>query len=100
LVRNPYDSRLNLLIDDPELSIRELEYYRAAGGQGLIGMTTIGIKPDPQGLCEIAQRTAMHVVAGCGYYRQPLLPEALHDRSTEQLADDLLCWLAEGMYNS
>lgn len=100
LMRNPYDSRLNLLIDDPELSIRELMYYKAAGGQGLIDMTTIGIKPDPQGLCEIARRTGIHVVAGCGYYRQPLLPDALHDRSTEQIADDLLRWLNEGMYDT
>ncbi len=100
LMRNPYDSRPNLLIDDPELSIHELMYYKAAGGQGLIDMTTVGIKPDPQGLCGIAQRTGIHVVAGCGYYRQPFLPEALHDRSTEQIADDLLQWLTEGMYDT
>ncbi|HKV00938.1 MAG TPA: hypothetical protein VJQ26_02370, partial [Ktedonobacteraceae bacterium] len=42
LMRNPYDSRPNLLIDDPELSFRELMYYKAAGGQGLIDMTTVG----------------------------------------------------------
>src|SRR2546430_3229024 len=100
LMRNPYDSRPNLLIDDPELCIRELMYYKEAGGQGLIDMTTVGIKPDPQGLFEIAQRTGIHVVAGCGYYRQPLIPEALHERSTEQIADDLLRWLTEGMYDT
>ncbi len=100
LMRNPYVSRPNLLIDDPELSIRELMYYKAEGGQGLIDMTTIGIKPDPRGLRAIAQRTGIHVVAGCGYYRQPLLPEALHDRSTGQIADDLLLWLTDGMYGT
>jgi phosphotriesterase-related protein len=100
LIRNPYDSRFNLFIDDPELIIRELMYYKEAGGQGLIDMTTVGIKPDPQGLCQIAQRTGIHVVAGCGYYRQPLLAEALHDRNTGQIAEDLLRWLTEGMYNS
>src|SRR6516164_989901 len=85
LMRNPYDSRLNLLIDDPEPSIRELKYYKAAGGQSLIDMTTVGIKPNPQELCKIAQRTGIHIVAGCGYYRQPLLAEALHDRKTDQI---------------
>jgi phosphotriesterase-related protein len=100
LMRNPYDSRLNLLIDDPEPSIRELKYYKAAGGQSLIDMTTVGIKPNPQELCKIAQRTGIHIVAGCGYYRQPLLAEALHDRKTDQIAEDLLRWLTEGMYNS
>ena len=113
LMRNPYDSRPNLLIDDPELCIRELMYYKEAGGQGLIDMTTVGIKPDPQGLLEIAQRTGIplkiagqvqrtgiHVVAGCGYYRQPLIQEALHERSIEQISDDLLRWLTEGMYDT
>jgi phosphotriesterase-related protein len=100
LLRDPYHSRPNLLIDDPELSIHELMYYKMAGGQGLIDMTTVGIKPDPHGLYSIAQRTGIHVVAGCGYYRQPLLPETLHERSTEQIADDLLQWLTAGMYNT
>jgi phosphotriesterase-related protein len=100
LMRNPYDSRPNLLIDDLELSIRELLYYKAAGGQALIDMTTVGIKPVPESLCTIAQRTGLHVIAGCGYYRQPLLPAPLYDRSTEEIADDLLRWLTEGMYGT
>ncbi|MGZ3628941.1 MAG: phosphotriesterase family protein, partial [Ktedonobacteraceae bacterium] len=100
LMRNPYDSRPNLLIDDLELSIRELMYYKETGGQGIIDMTTIGIKPDPQGLFEISRRTGLHIVAGCGYYRQPLVPDSLYDRSTEQIADDLLGWLTEGMYDT
>src|SRR5205807_8209506 len=80
--------------------IRELMRYKEAGGQGLIDMTTVGIKPDPQGLLEIAQRTGILIVAGCGYYRQPLIPVELHERSTEQIADDLLVWLSEGMYDT
>ena len=100
LMRNPYDSRPNLLIDDPELSFRELMYYKAAGGQGLIDMTTVGTKPDPEALRALAQRTGLHVVAGCGYYRQPVLPEEIHDRSAEEIADDLLRWLTEGMYGT
>src|SRR5947209_14995945 len=100
LIRKPYDSKLNLLIDDPELSIQELLLYKVVGGQALIDMTTVGIKPDPQGLYNIAQRTGVHLVAGCGYYRQPLLEESLHERSTEEIADDLLRWLNEGMYGT
>ena len=100
LVRNPYDSKPNLLNIDPELSINELQYYRQAGGQGLIDMTTVGIKPDPEGLCNISRATEVHVVAGCGYYRQPLLARSLIDRSIEEIEDDLLCWLSEGMYGT
>src|SRR5438445_13374475 len=66
LTRNPYDSRPNLLLDDPELSIRELLYYKAIGGQGLIDMPTLGIQPDPEGLRRISERTGIHIGAGCG----------------------------------
>ncbi len=99
LMRNPYDSRPNLLIDDPELSMRELLFFEA-GEQTIIDMTTVGIKPDPQGLFEISQCIGIHVIAGCGYHRQSLIPDSLHERSKEQIVDDLLCWLTEGMYNT
>ena len=100
LVRNPYDSKPNLLLDDAELSISELLRYREAGGQSLIEMTTVGIKPVPELLCGISRQTGIHIVAGCGYYRQPFLAQSLHDRSTEEITDDLLQWLAEGMYGT
>ena len=100
LLRNPYDSKLNLLIDNLDVSIQELLRYRAVGGQGLIEMTTIGLNPQPQALCAIAEQSGVHVVAGCGYYRQPLLDPSLHDRSTEEIADDLLRWLNEGMHGT
>ena len=48
LLRNPYDSRPNLLIDDPELSVQELRHYRAAGGQSIVDLTTVGIRPEPE----------------------------------------------------
>lgn len=100
LMRNPYHSRPNLLLDDAELSISELEWYKQAGGQALIDMTTVGIRPDPLALRVIAERTGLNVIAGCGYYRQPLLSVSLHDRSVEAIADDLLRWLQEGMYGT
>src|SRR5258708_21079275 len=100
LMRNPYDSRPNLLIDDPELSFRELMYYKAAGGQGLIDMTTVGTKPDPEALPALAQRTGLHVVAGCGYYPQPILPEEISYPPPEENAGDLLPWLTEGMFRT
>ncbi len=99
-MRNPYHSKPNLLLDDAELSIRELDWYRRAGGQALIDMTTVGIRPDPRGLRAIAERTGLDVIAGCGYYRQPLLPSSLHERSVDQITDDLLRWLQEGMYGT
>ncbi len=100
LMRNPYCSKPNLLLDDAALSIGELGYYRDAGGQSLVDMTTVGIRPDPLALRVIAESAGIHVVAGCGYYRQPLLSTDLLERSMEEIADDLLQWLQVGMYGT
>lgn len=100
LLRNPYDSQPNLLLDDVELSIQELARYRAAGGQALVDLTTLGLRPQPEALQAIARRSGLHIVAGCGYYRQPLLSLDLHERSSEAIADDLLGWLGQGMYGT
>ncbi|HLI06581.1 MAG TPA: hypothetical protein VKV40_08440 [Ktedonobacteraceae bacterium] len=100
LTRNPYDSKLNLLIDDPALILQELQHYRAAGGQSLIDLTTVGIRPEPEMLRLISERSGLHVIAGCGYYRQPLLPEELHERGTGAIQEDLLRWINEGMYGT
>jgi phosphotriesterase-related protein len=100
LMRNPYDSKPNLLIDDPALILQELQHYRAAGGQSLIDLTTVGIRPEPETLRMISERSDIQIIAGCGYYRQPLLSEELHERSTEAIEEDLLRWLNEGMYGT
>ena len=100
LSRDLYDSRPNLFFDDRAVSIAEVGRFRDAGGGAVVDLTTIGLAPNPEALTEISRAAGVHVVAGCGYYRQKCLPGDVLDHSVEALADELERWVVEGMYGT
>lgn len=100
LERDLYHSKTTLYQDDADLAAREAARFRQAGGETIVDLTTIGLGPNPDALREIATATGLNVVAGAGYYREKCLPENVLARSVEQLEDDLLAWVVEGMYGT
>src|SRR3954451_8433356 len=87
------------LTRDPEIITAELEHYRDLGGSGLVDVTPPGVGRDPAWLAGLAQATGLHVVMGCGWYREAYYPaEALIDRRTvDDLAAELESELVEGV---
>ena len=67
----------------------ELGYFRAAGGGTVVELTTLGLSPRPAALRDISARSAVHVVAGCGWYRAVTDPPGLRDAPEEALAGAL-----------
>ena len=90
---------LDGILDDEALAIEELSAYRAAGGQSIFDLTNNGLRRDPEAVRRISEATGVHVVMGCGWYRQPFYPaEELIDRtSTQALADRLLDEIDNGL---
>ena len=57
---------------DPDLVTREVARFRAAGGGTLVEVTTDrAMGRDPEGLRRVAAATGLHIVMGCGWYREP-----------------------------
>ncbi len=79
-----------LTADEPLISA-ELMRFRAAGGSTLVDLTLPGVGRDPAWLVRLARATGLHLVMGCGWYRQAYYPaDALIDqRSVDDLADEL-----------
>ena len=77
--------------DEPAI-VAELGLFHEAGGSGLVDLTLPGVGRDPAWLVRIAEATGLHVVMGCGWYREAHYPaEALIDRRTvDDLADELV----------
>ena len=77
----------------------ELARFRAAGGTCLADVTLPGVGRDPAWLVDLSERTGLHVVMGCGWYRGAYYPpDALIDRrSPDDLADELVREFAEGV---
>ncbi|MDQ3702481.1 MAG: phosphotriesterase-related protein [Chloroflexota bacterium] len=92
----PYVSRLNLLLDDPDLAVAELAYLRAAGGGAVVELTTQGLHPRPAVLRDIAQRSGLHIVAGCGWYRAVTAPPGLRDLSEAEMVERLVSQIHDG----
>jgi predicted metal-dependent phosphotriesterase family hydrolase len=80
-----------LTADEPIITA-ELERYREAGGSGLVDVTPAGVGRDPAWLARLARATGLHLIMGCGWYRDAYYPpELLVDRRTvESLADELV----------
>jgi predicted metal-dependent phosphotriesterase family hydrolase len=77
---------------DPELIGAELGHFRELGGTTLVDVTPPGVGRDAGRLVELSNATDLHIVMGCGWYRQAYYPaEARIDRrSVEDLADELV----------
>lgn len=86
------------LTGEDELIVPELERFRELGGTCLADVTLQSIGREPARLRRLAEATGLHIVMGCGWYRQAYYPvEALIDRrSVEALADVLVRELEDG----
>ena len=87
-----------LTADEPVIEA-ELGLFRAAGGSCLVDLTLPAVGRDPGRLAGLSERTRLHIVMGCGWYREAYYPpEALIDRrSVDDLADELVREWTDGV---
>ncbi len=97
LRRNPYALRDNLLLDDLEIAVDEAKAFKRLGGGCIIDCTSIGISRNPRALKALAERTDLHVIAGCGYYTHDTHPAEMDEWSVETIAAQMVRDLTEGM---
>ncbi len=86
------------LTGEDELILPELARFRELGGACLADLTLQSIGRDPARLRRLAEASGLHLVMGCGWYREAHYPaEALIDRRTVgDLADELIREFEEG----
>ena len=94
---NPYALKDNLVLDDLDRATEEVEHFRQAGGRTIVDCTSLGIGRDMVRLSELAQRTGLNIVAGCGYYTHDTHPATMDQWSVEKLADEMLADMLEGV---
>jgi len=87
---NPYAIRDNLLLDEFELAVEEVMYFKAAGGQSIVECTSIGIHREPAKLRALAERTGLNIVAGCGHYTQDTHPAEMQTWTPGEIAEQII----------
>jgi predicted metal-dependent phosphotriesterase family hydrolase len=87
-----------LTADEPVIEA-ELGLFRAAGGSCLADLTLPGVGRDPARLAGLSERTGLHIVMGCGWYRDAYYPPEAHidRRSVDDLADELVREATDGV---
>tara|TARA_Y100000590_G_scaffold185129_1_gene210943 strand:+ start:5085 stop:5990 length:906 start_codon:yes stop_codon:yes gene_type:complete len=87
----------NRVLDDPESAYIELMHYQKSGGVTLVDQTNRGLEQDPIAVREIAKRTGLNIVLGCGWYREPFYDPSLYRTKTNDIADQMIRDLNEGI---
>ena len=87
------------LTRDEPVILEELAAFRATGGGGLVDLTPTGVGRDPAWLVRLARASRLHIVMGCGWYREAYYPPDLPvDRLTvDDLADRLVTEARDGV---
>lgn len=89
------------LLHDAELAAQELGAFGRAGGGTLVELSTVEIGRAPEALRSISEAAGVHVVMGCGHYRDPYLDRAWFDRmSVDEIAAELVREIEEGVGDS
>ncbi len=87
------------MLNDTELAYEELMRYKNAGGVTLVDQTSGGLRGNknrilpikhPLAIREMSQRTGLHVILGCGWYREPYYEEYLHRAKTDEIAEEIV----------
>lgn len=88
---------VNNLLYEPELAVLEVARYKDAGGVTLVDQTSRGLGQQPLAVRAIAERTGLQIVLGCGWYREPYYEPHLHRWYVDQMAEQMLSDLNEGI---
>ena len=96
---DPYIAKKDstLAITDIDLSVKELENFRNAGGSTLVEATAIDYGRNPQMLVKASQASGIHVIATTGYYLYDFHPESVKNADPETLAELFIKEVTEGM---
>lgn len=87
----------DLRLDSADAAVRELGYFKQAGGQALVEMTTVEVGRSPRELEAIARATGVHIIAATGYNKSKFCESVVADKSVDDITAEMVRDLTEGM---
>lgn len=98
LVReNAHYSLDNLILENEDEAIKELSYFKKAGGNAVIALTSRGLHPNPVKLKNVSLRTGINIVTGCGFYRHIAFSKDELEMKSDEMADEIIKSLQVGI---
>jgi len=91
------DNLDNLILNDEDLAIKELRFFKRAGGQSFVDGTNKDIGRNAPALRRISDATKLHIIMGSGYYVKGTHDEDKIKRlSVNDIADEFVRDIFEG----
>ncbi len=93
------------LLNNTELAYDELMRYKNAGGVTLVDQTSGGLRGNEQRILpikhplavrQVAERTGLNIILGCGWYREPYYEPHLWRAKTDEIAEEMVRDITEG----
>ena len=88
------------MLSDEDSMVAELSEFANVGGRTVTDCTTDMIGRNPLALATMSRRTGLHIVMGCGLYREPFFMQLIDQRSVNQSADELVHEIEFGVGNT
>ena len=93
-------SRNNMKLNEVDLAIEELMYYKKAGGKSLVELTLPEIGRNVLGLLKISETTGINIVCGTGAYLSTTKSAQVKKMRIDELRDLMIHELTEGIDNT
>jgi phosphotriesterase-related protein len=87
----------NLILDDPEVAIEELAPVAQQGGFAIVDLTVEGLGRRVGELPQIARRSGVQIIVGCGYYVHGSHSAWVEKASIDEICELLLAELQTGL---
>lgn len=97
LRRSPLVSRQNLVMQDPTVARREVEYFREAGGRTIVDCTLPEMKRDVAAVAQVAEATGVNIIVVTGHYIQPTHGPEVARQSVDEITEWMIRELREGI---
>lgn len=87
----------NIIQNDPDLAIEEAMYFKKAGGNCIVDVSSTGLGRDPKALYAISEVTGLNIIMGSGFYVARSHPAETENMSKEQIAEIIIKEFKDGV---
>ncbi|MFP4323612.1 MAG: phosphotriesterase [Anaerolineales bacterium] len=76
----------DLVLDSIPAAIREMGFFKQAGGRAIVEMTPIDYNRDPAGLRQVSEQTGIHIIGITGFLKNKFCAPFVAARTVDELA--------------
>ena len=96
---DPYAILDNALLENIDDAVAEMNYFKAHGGNTVVDCTLDEIGRDPIALREVAKKSGVNIIVGCGHYyhkaHHPFVKAAKVEELCEEMRRDILVGIGD-----